>query len=298
MKLQFSAARLSDFSTMGSHLHKADTTLCRGLVSLALLSFPFHGATADAINPALDDQFTIRLGFLHNEIEGTVTVLRQPLPETPVDVEDVGLDTSQTSPWASIRWRFGERWALNFHYDRFDQDGKHKVETEFNFDGVIYPVGARIDTKFRADAYILDVSYALWQGRDYELGVGVGVHAFDLDMGIRGSIKVGEEEGEIGRAQEELIAPVPNLRLFGIYAFSPKVSVSASAGWLSASYEDWDGEFLYLRGLVEYRFSESWGLGGGYQFTDVDVEHNRDGGDFEKYDVELSGWQGYITYSF
>ena len=161
---------------------------------------------ADAINPVLDDKL-FRAGALRNDMEGTVTVLQQPLPETPIDVEDLGLDTTQTSPWGSVRWRFGERWALNFHYDRFDQDGKAKVETEFNFDGVVYPVGARIDTKFRADAYILDVSYAVWKQRNYELGVGLGLHAFDLDMGIRGTITIDQETLEIGDAEEEFLAP-------------------------------------------------------------------------------------------
>jgi len=31
----------------------------------------------DAINPVLDDRFMFRLGFLRNDIEGTVTVLQQ-----------------------------------------------------------------------------------------------------------------------------------------------------------------------------------------------------------------------------
>jgi hypothetical protein len=254
--------------------------------------------TADAINPVLDDKFMFRLGGLRNDMEGTVTVLRQPLPETPVDVEDIGLDTDQTSPWGSVRWRFGERWALNFHYDRFDQDGEQDVETEFNFDGIVYPVGARIETTFRADAYILDVTYAVWKQRNYELGLGLGIHAFDLDLGIRGTVSVGDEVLELGNAEEELLAPVPNLRLFGIYAFNEKVSLSGSAGWLSMSYKDWDGDFFYIRGLVEYRFSGHWGLGAGYQYTNVDVEHKRDNGDFEEYDVELSGFQAYISYSF
>ena len=279
-------------SAGASRLHKIVAILA------LLLGSSLPALAGDAINPVLDDTFMFRLGALRNELDGTITVLRQPLPETPVDVDDIGLDTSQTSPWGSIRWRFGERWALNFHYDRFDQDGKAKAESEFNFDGVVYPAGARLDTKFRADAYILDVSYTLWKQRNYELGLGVGVHGFDLDMGIRGTVNIGDAVLEIGDAKEEFIAPVPNLRVFGIYAFTPALSLSGSAGWLSMSYENWDGGFLYLRGLVEYRLTEHWGAGVGYQFTDVDIEHNRSDGDFEEYEVDLNGFHGYVSYSF
>ena len=98
--------------------------------------------------------------------------------------------------------------------------------------------------------------------------------------------------------EEEFIAPVPNLRLFGTYALNEKLSFSGSAGWLSFSYEDWDGDFLYVRGLVEYRFTERWGIGAGYQYTDVDVKRDRDNGDFEEYDLDLSGFQAYVSYSF
>jgi opacity protein-like surface antigen len=252
----------------------------------------------DAINPVLDDRFSFRMGALRNDIEGTITVLDQPFPETPIDIEKVGLDTTQTSPWGSMRWRFGERWALNFHYDRFDQDGTGVLETGFNFDGVFYPAGAVIDSRLRADAYILDVSYALWKQHNYELGLGLGLHAFNLDMGIGGTVSIGDESVELGNTEEEVLAPVPNLRVFGTYAFSEKISFSGSAGWLSMSYKDWDGDFLYVRGLLEYRLTDRWGIGAGYQYTDVDVEHNRDNGDFEAYDLELSGIQGYISYSF
>jgi hypothetical protein len=264
----------------------------------ALLGWPHFAIAQSAINPELDDRFTLRLGVMRNELDGAVTVLKQPLPETPVDVEDLGLDTKQTSPWGSFRWRFGERWALNFQYDRFDQDGKTKVEDEFNFDGVVYPVGARIDTKFRADAYVMDVSYAVWKNPNYEIGLGLGIHGFDLDMGIRGTISIGDETGSIGEASEEFIAPVPNLRLFGTYAFNSKVSATATAGWLSMGYEDWDGDFLYLKGMLEYRITASWATGVGYQYTDIDVEHNRDNGNFEEYDADLSALQAYISYSF
>ena len=283
---------MAQFTIPGSIIKKA------WLILTALLATSIPATAQDAINPVLDDKFTFSLGFLRNEMEGEVTVLRQPLPETPIDVESVGLDTDQTSPWGHIRWRFGERWRLDFHYDRFDQDGKGKASKDFNFDGVVYPAGARIDTKFRADAYVFNIGYALWKQPNYELGLGLGLHGFDLDMGIKGTVRLGDKDKEIGSAAEELIAPVPNLRLFGIYAFTPALSLSASAGWLSASYDDWDGEFLYLRGLLDYRFSGRWGVGIGYQLTDVDIEHNRDNGDFEEYDVELSGIQGYISYSF
>jgi hypothetical protein len=256
-------------------------------------------AVAEAISPVLDDKFTFKLGAMYNEIDGTVTINKAPLPETPVDIDDIlGIDTSQTSPWLGFRWRFGERWALNFHFDRFDQSGDAAVLEEFNLDGVVYEVGARIETDFRSDAYVMDVSYSIWQGDNYEAGIGLGLHAFDLEIEAKGTVLVGDFVDEFSSTSETLLAPVPNLRLYGTYAFNAKTSVSLTGGWLSLTYEDFEGDYYYVESHVDYRFTESWGAGIGAQYTDIDVEHDSGGGDFENLNVNFTGVQAYITYSF
>jgi hypothetical protein len=251
-----------------------------------------------AINPVLDDVFTVRLGAIHNEVDGTITVSREPLPVTPIGLNVLGLDDTDVSPWGSVRWRLGERWALNFHYDRYENSASAEIDDSFNFDGAVYPAGARIESDLTADAYVMDVSYAVFRGRRYEAGLGVGMHAFDLDASLKGTLEVGEIVETLESTDRSFLAPVPNLRAFGTYAFSRNLSVTGSAGWLSASYEDWDGRFLYFRGSVEFRPWARWGLGLGYQYTDINVEHDRGGGDFEKFNGDLRGIQAYLGFSF
>jgi hypothetical protein len=255
---------------------------------------------ADSINPVLDDHFSFRLGGIYNNMEGTATVARPPLSVTPVDLEKVlGIDTEKSSAWASFKWRFRDRWALNFQYDRFDQSGGNIVGDPFNFDGQPYPRGAVIDTDFSADAYILDVSYNFWQGPAYEAGLGVGLHAFDIKLEIDGFIRRAPlPDITLETQTDELLAPIPNFRAYFTYALNDKMSLSLNTGWLSLEYEKWDGSFLYLKGQAEYRFFPNWGLGLGAQFTDMDIEHDSGGGKFEQYKVEFTGALVFITYSF
>ena len=253
---------------------------------------------AEAINPVLDDKFTFKLGYLRNDLKGDITVSRPPLPETPIDLETLGLDETTNTPWGGFAWRFTERWSLNFSFNRWDSDGALVVTEDFNFDGQEYVAGAEITTKLTADAYVLDIAYAFHKSDRSEAGVGLGLHAFDLSAGIAGSLQLdGEPLVEFEGKAEEIIAPVPNLRLYGIYAFSNKVSVRANAGWLSASYEDYEGAFSYLSAALEYRFTEHFGGGIGYQYTDVDLKHD-DGTGKEEYDFQFDGAQLYLTYSF
>ena len=66
------------------------------LVAAATL-LPMVGA--QAANPVLDDKFSFRLGGIYNNIEGTATVARPPLPITPIDLDDMlGIDTEHTKP--------------------------------------------------------------------------------------------------------------------------------------------------------------------------------------------------------
>ncbi len=265
---------------------------------VTLLASPVH---ADgSANPVLDDVFNFRLGGIYNRLEGTAIVARPPLPITPVDLGDtLGIDTEKTSPWASFKWRFAERWALNFQYDRFDQSGGSIVGDPFNFDGQPYPTGAVINTNFIADAYILDVSYNIWQGPNYEGGLGLGLHAFDLKLDIDGFIRLSPlPDIPLERSSDELLAPVPNIRAYYTYAFNEKLSLTGNLGWLSLSYDSYDGDFVYLKGQFEYRFNQRWGIGFGLQFTDIDLRHDSGRGRFEEYDIEFEGALAFVTYSF
>ena len=63
------------------------------------------------------------------------------------------------------------------------------------------------------------------------------------------------EEVEQGRAS--LIAPLPNLRATYFHAFTPRLAVLATVGWLSLSYDQYDGDFRYLRIRDEYLVTDS-----------------------------------------
>jgi hypothetical protein len=255
-------------------------------------------AGAEAINPVLDDKFTFKVGYLRNDLKGDITVSRPPLPETPIDLETLGLDETTSTPWAAFRWRLGERWSLNFSFNRWDSDGSATVNKDFNFKGQEYVAGANISAKLTADAYIMDVAYAFHKSDRSEAGIGLGLHAFDLSAEIEGSLQLEDEPiVEFGRQSDELIAPVPNLRLYGIYAFTDKLSIKADGGWLSASYGDYDGAFTYLSGALEYRFTQRFGAGLGYQYTNVGVKYE-DGLKKDDYDFQFDGAQAYLTYSF
>ncbi len=269
------------------------------LLALTLLTSTSLASAQEVIHPVLSDKFTFKLGALDNRADGELRVTRPPLPEIPIKLSDLNIEDSDVAPWAAFRWRFKDRWSLNFMFNRYESDGTVVVEDEFNFDGEVYPVGLGVNSGLRADAYIMDVSYAFMKKKNQEFGVGIGLHAFDLQAKLQAGAYVGDIEGVTPPAQsEDLIAPVPNLRAYYLYAFNSRVHVKMDVGWLSANYEDYEGRFYYASIAGEYRFTERFGAGLGYEFTDVDFNYDKGNGDETEFDMLFDSLQVYLTYSF
>ncbi len=268
-------------------------TLCIALAGLAQ-----QALGQESNHPGLDDRFTFKLGYLSNEAEGELTYNRPPLPETPVKLDDLGINGSTDSGWAAFRWRFKEKWSINFLYNRFEREGHAVVGDPFNYDQSEFPVGTVIESEARADAYIFNLGYSFIKKPNYEIGAGLGLHAFDLKVNLDAQARLGDMVSDrIPVANEEMIAPVPNLRLFGLYAFNEKVLLKLDGGWLSLEYEDFGGRYFYGSAGVEYRFTERFGLGAAYQYTDMELDYDP-GNKKVEYEMTFDGLSVFASYSF
>jgi hypothetical protein len=81
------------------------------------------------------------------------------------------------------------------------------------------------------------------------------------------------------------------------YIISPKWEVSSSVGWLSLNIDDLDGSYLYFDLSTEYRITERFGVGAGYQISKIDVEETKRDG-YNDLDIEFSGPSIHLTYGF
>jgi hypothetical protein len=266
---------------------------------LLLLALPALPAMAqDDRNPIFDSRFDLQLGIQYTDTDANVAAVVDPLPETKIDLDDMGIDDNATVFYAGGRWRFGERWSANFTYNRFDEEGDTIIEDSFNFDGEIYPAGADLDSELKLDAYILDVAYSFGKGRNYEWGAGLGLHSFVFEAGLKARLFVGEGEVTVSDSTDSVLAPVPNARLYADYAFDARNAIRFNAGWLSASYDDYDGSLVYASVRYDHNFGERFGVGVGVQYTDIDLEHDPGGRSREEYEVDLLGAIAYLSYRF
>ena len=88
---------------------------------------------------------------------------------------------------------------------------------------VLVPIAhSLIDTSLDLDVYVANLAYNFIHSERARFGVGIGVHAADIDLDISANVTIAGEEIPLGEEAADLIAPVPNLYAYGAYAFTER----------------------------------------------------------------------------
>jgi len=196
-----------------------------------------------------------------------------------------------------LGWEFKQRWSLLASYFSFDEDGNRSSGREIPIDGTVFPAGIALDSNMKIDTYMLNLGYSLVKDERKEFGLGLGVHGFDFDTQVRGTLTIGDIELKPPENSEDFVAPLPNIRAYGRYAINSRWHASLHGGWLSADIDQYSGDLYTLDARVEFRATEKLGLGLGYLWSSIDVTVEKNSKD-EEYDVEFNGPLLYLSYNF
>ena len=147
-------------------------TLCFGMVIVCFLFFTSAWAEDKTFNKALDQRFTIYGGAQIYQAEGKFGNIKEGQPDIKVDLDDLNLSYDEISPIVGAIINFGKRWALSLDYFGYHDDAKARADFEFEFDDVIYPVAASLDSSLDLDIYVINLSYNFIHTDRARLGVG------------------------------------------------------------------------------------------------------------------------------
>jgi hypothetical protein len=243
------------------------------LSALAVLLGLATGAQAE--KPRFGDTLSFSLGGMSHRGEATISSTRDGDPTDKLDFEDLGLDSETEVVWADFTWQFAERWQTSLSYSSFDSDGGRSASEEGSIGNIDWAVGAQLTTEFDLNLYIADVTWDFVKTDKAHIGVGVGLHAADLDMDV--TVEVGAEIGGVGgvvevkRESTSVLAPLPNVSLVGGWMITEKLYLGGHLGYLSLTYDKYDGELFSARGALEWRPWRNFGLGAAYQYVDIDL---------------------------
>lgn len=270
----------------------------RAVLALGLLAMLIpQAAVAESLHPWLDRRVALSVGAVDFDVDATIAKWTEGEDVDYINLARLGVPESDTNLWARLGIRLGERWQLSMDYFTIDVAGGRAVNFDFEFGDLLVPVGASVDASLDVDFYVLSMSYAFYKSDRMEVGVGVGVHGVDLEYDMFAEARVGSEVRELGEEDDDFLAPLPNAALYASYAFSPRLLGQAQAGWISLSYDEYDGELLALHAQLAYLLTRRMSVGLGYTFFDFDVERDR-GTRREYYDLDLEGPRVFLSMSF
>jgi hypothetical protein len=157
-----------------------------------------------AAGDSIQDTHSFRLGIYSQDADITVQSTIDPFPPIEIDLtDDLNLDDSSESIYFNYRWRFKEKWTLSATFQRLDLDGNGVAGFNFNFDGKPFTAGSVMESQFDMDTYLIDVGYSFVRSDRWEVFLGGGIHAFDFETTLAGTLFL-ESGGEeiVLRAQK------------------------------------------------------------------------------------------------
>lgn len=261
---------------------QAATILVFGLLAQGIC------AAEQSFNPILDEDITLQGGSYWIDAEGSFRSTNIGNQTVNLTLDDLGIDTKETSPWLSGRWRFTDRWRITMDYFSFDNSGGNTAAFDFNFGDLDVPVDARVNAALAIDLYTLNLGYSLLHSERARLGLGVGIHAADLKATVGADIGAGNTATSLGNETADILAPLPNINLYGAYAFTPDLAMEFAAGWFGLDYDQYSGDLVTLDTSLEYRITKNFGAGIGYRYIDADltIDKNRR---TDRYNVDMNG---------
>jgi len=197
-------------------------------------------------------------------------------------VDDAGIDDDDGAP--SLRGDF--KWGLphlSVTLQQSTHDGSGRLGADLSSGGVTIPAGTQVDTDMDLGLHTAYLTFDLMPG-DWELGLGVGVVAFDLDL------KAGDGMGNSVSTDE--LVPIPviagragiSLLRFDFEALAGFMDWSAGSDDVTFLDFDVNGKF---RLLGEGDHTTGWVVAG-LRYTDIDAEYE-DGSDDVAVDMQFTG---------
>jgi len=280
----------------------------RPLVTLLMLLFAAsaaHAAVDDEeylARKGLSDRWQINFGYYLVDFDTNVRWDSEELGKgTSIDLEDdLGLDDKRSDLRIDGFYRFGRKHRLNLGYLFLGRAAtKVVLEEQIEFDGVIFDVGAAIESDFDTQSLKVAYSYSFVNNGRVDFGISAGISAFYFEAGIAGDGTIvidGEPITGFVAAGEELIAPVPVGGIRFEYTIRPRLIFRTAAQYFAIELDSWEADLYDWVASIDYYPGKHIGFGVAYDFTGI--RYVDKGSDRLRFDYDYSGLVLYLNLNY
>jgi hypothetical protein len=219
--------------------------------------------TNQKVVPWFVERFRISTGFFVPVTNTQIRVgLQGSVEGTEIDFnKDLGYNEGQMTFAAGLQWRISRRSRLSFNYYNIPRNSTHTLTKDIVFKDSTYPVNSTVKTFFNTAIYQISYGYAILSKPKYELGVMIGTHLIGGKVGfsVTGNNVAITKNNDFG-----FTAPLPDLGIWGGYAFSNRFAVNLDADYLALTIGDYTGSIFAYNLLFIYKLADHFDLSLGF----------------------------------
>ncbi|MGI9200254.1 MAG: hypothetical protein ACR2QL_04295 [Woeseiaceae bacterium] len=183
-----------------------------------------------------------------------------------VDFEDdLGLEDSQSVGRLAAFYKFNGRHQLDFDIFDLSQSSTAVLDKEFKWGDTTFPIDAEVATGLDLGIYKIAYTYFPVTEEKGKFGLTGGFYVADIGLSLR---ILPDDMQEVGA----VTAPLPVLGFRGEYYFSERWRGSASIEWFGLEIDEYDGHLQDSLLGIDYRMTEHFALGLGYNHVEIDVD--------------------------
>ena len=250
------------------------------VIFILLLPAPLIAQSDDTYHPILQDDWYLGAGAFFPDKSFTIRV-DGTNPGDDIDFQEAfGVDDSETTGAAILRWRFGEKWSVQAQYWKVSDSASAVLDQDLEWEDVIFREGTGVKAGTGLDVTRVFFGRRLSTSSQHEFGLGLGLHWVTLEAYIEGQILTDEEQILFSREKASTDAPLPNIGGWYTYSWAPKWAFTASLDWLSASIGDYSGSLWDAQVGVNWAVTDHFGIGASWNYFNLDVN------------VKASDWRG------
>ncbi|MGV8961081.1 MAG: hypothetical protein ACOH1V_11975 [Stenotrophomonas sp.] len=246
------------------------------LLAPCALALAVHAGTAHAAEG--DDRFTLRLGAMNidsdNTVRGSTTMAGQDVGFS----EDFGLGGKEWEPRVDGMFRLSDRQRLIFDYFKYDKDRREMLGDGVSYDGVSVPAGSFIKGELKYQVASLVYDYTVVDTEKFDFGLQIGAEY--AKVSAKAYADAGNlYQGQLVDEKTDGIAPVVGARLTFHPAERWMINLQGqylNTGW--GNFDDYKGDLSRANAIVEYSFTDNFGIFAGYDWFKLDADKKgRDG---------------------
>lgn len=200
---------------------------------------------------------------------------------TDIDFEtDLGFVKSIGTFLASFQWRISRRSRLSLNYYKIDRSSGHTLAKDIIFKEDTFHVNTSVSSFFNTSIYQISYGYAVLSQPKYEAGFMIGTHLVGAKTGIALN---GANAGVSKNDDFGFTAPLPDLGIWGGYAFTDRLAANLEADYLSLTVGDVSGSIFAYNIIFTYKLVKQLDVSLGYTGLNctVDVVKEKVNGHFK-----------------